>query len=188
VKVNGQTIPLDDAAQIPAGLEGYVSVALELNLINAFFSLTQGPTDLQPVLHATFRPTQSVTRGEFAVIVSRTFPQYNALTQPAVNSTSGAGTTSTAGQAVKGELVQQVAAYPNPFSGTTTISYFLTKESPVSVEVYNVLGRKVQSLASGTEAAGLHQVQFDGSKLARGTYLFKVKTGETVATQRLVIQ
>ncbi|MCC2547788.1 S8 family peptidase [Hymenobacter sp. BT175] len=182
VTVNGQTIPVDDAGSIPAGLRGYVSVALELNLINAFYSVTQGPYDLQPTLHASFKPTQNVTRADFAVIVTRTFPQYNALTQPAARST--ASTTATTPAFVTTEAV----AYPNPFTGATTISYFLDVDGPVSVEVYNTMGRKVQTLVAGAEAAGLHQVQFDGSKLARGTYLFTVKTGQSVSTQRLVLQ
>ena len=179
VKVDGQTIPVDDADKIPAGLEGYVSIALELNLINAFFTLTQGPFDLQPVLHATFKPTKSVTRGEYAVIVTRTFPQYNAQTQPAAQR-NGDGTTAVASQ--------EVSAYPNPFTGSTTISYALAQEGPVSVEVFNTLGAKVQTLVVGNQAAGLHQVKFDAAKLARGTYIFKVKTGETVTTKRLVVQ
>lgn len=181
VNYNGSKIAVEDAANIPAGLEGYVSIALELNLINAYFSVTQGPYDLQPVVHASFKPTQSVSRGEFAVIVTRTFPQYNAVTQPVAQaSTAGSTTTSMA--------TQEVSAYPNPFTGSTTISYSLAQEGPVSVEVFNTLGAKVQTLVVGTQAAGPHQVKFDAAKLARGTYLFKVKTGETVSTKRLVVQ
>ncbi|MFC7670199.1 T9SS type A sorting domain-containing protein [Hymenobacter humi] len=85
-------------------------------------------------------------------------------------------------------MLTEVAAYPNPFSGSTTISYSLAQEGPVSVEVYNTMGAKVQTLAVGTEAAGTHHLKFDAAKLARGTYLFKVKTGETVSTKRLVVQ
>ena len=179
VKYNGTAVAIDDADKIPAGLEGYVSVALELNLINAFFSLTQGPFDLQPVIHATFKPVQSVTRGEFAVVVTRTFPQYNAVTQPAAR--GAVSTTSTA-------LTPETAAFPNPFSGTTTITYSLVQDGPVSVEVFNTMGAKVQTLVLGTETAGAHQVKFDAAKLARGTYLFKVTTGESVSTKRLVVQ
>jgi serine protease AprX len=84
--------------------------------------------------------------------------------------------------------MQEVSAYPNPFTGSTTISYALAQDGPVSVEVFNTMGAKVQTLVLGTEAAGQHQVRFDAAKLARGTYLFKVKTGETVTTKRLVVQ
>ena len=182
VKVNGQNVAIDDAANIPAGLEGYVSVALDLNLINAYFSLTQGPYDLQPVLHATFKPAQSVTRADFAVIVTRTFDQYNALTQPAAARSAAPASPATAA------LATETVAYPNPFSGSTTLSYYLNQEGPVSVEVYNTLGRKVQTLVVGTENAGAHQVKFEAGKLASGTYLLKVKTGESVSTKRVVLQ
>ena len=177
VKYNGSPVAVDDASKIPAGLEGYVSVALELGLINAYFSVTQGPYDLQPVVHATFKPSQSVSRGEFAVIVTRTFPQYNAVTQPAA--ARGAAPASPAAVARNTET----GVYPNPFSGSTTLSYYLNQESPVSVEVYNTLGRRVQTLV-----AGMHQVKFEAGKLASGTYLLKVKTGESVSTKRVVLQ
>jgi serine protease AprX len=183
VQVEGKTIPVGDAASIPAGLEGYVSVALELNLINAYYTIKQGPFDLQPTIQATFKPSQSVTRADFAVIATRTFPQYNTLTQPTAAASTAAASTPTAGI-----LTYELAAYPNPFASQTTLSYYLPENSPVSVEVYNVLGRKVQTLVTGTEAAGYHQVQFDGTSLAKGTYLFKMKTGETVNTKRVVLQ
>lgn len=73
---NGQRIPIDDRAQIPAGLAGYVQLALDLNILNAYFSLTQGPFDLTPTLHATFKPLQTVTRGEYAVTATRFFGVY----------------------------------------------------------------------------------------------------------------
>ncbi len=68
---NGQRIPIDDASSIPAGFEGYVQMALDLNLINARFSLTQGPFDFQPTIHAVFQPTNSVSRADFAVSAVR---------------------------------------------------------------------------------------------------------------------
>ncbi|QDA59451.1 S8/S53 family peptidase [Hymenobacter jejuensis] len=184
VQVDGKTIPVDDAASIPAGLEGYVSIALELNLINAYYTVKQGPYDLFPTVHATFKPSQTVTRADFAVIATRTFPQYNALTQPAAQAVAS----STLADKASALLVNETKAYPNPFTGSTTITYNLAQEGPVSVEVYNAMGRKVKTLVTGAEAAGNHQVQFDASGLAKGTYLFKVKTGETVNTQRLVLQ
>ncbi|MBC6607058.1 S8 family serine peptidase [Hymenobacter sp. BT188] len=182
VQVNGQAIAIDDASKIPAGLEGYVSVALELNLINAYYTVKQGPFDLQPTIQATFKPAQNVTRAEFAVIATRTFPQYNAQTQPTAAASTSAAT------ATKGTVAQETVAYPNPFSGTTTINYYVAEEGPVSVEVFSTMGRKVQTLVSGSEAAGNHQVKFDAGNLSRGTYLYKVKTGANVTTKRLVVQ
>jgi serine protease AprX len=68
---NGQRVPIDDADNIPAGFEGYVQLALDLNLLDAAFSVTQDPFDLQPAVHATFQPTRNVTRAEYAVAATR---------------------------------------------------------------------------------------------------------------------
>lgn len=186
VQVDGRNIPIDDAAKIAPGMEGYVSVALELGLINAYFTVTQGTFDLQPTLHATFKPTQNVTRADFAVIVTRTFPQWDAVTQPVAQSSTQASTASTASQTTRRQ--EEPAAYPNPFSGTTTISYALPQDGYVTVEVYNVLGRKVQTLVAQAQTAGSHRVSFDGSRLARGTYMFTIKTGNTVSSKRMIIR
>ncbi|WP_210115979.1 S-layer homology domain-containing protein [Hymenobacter wooponensis] len=187
VQVSGQTIPVDDAANVPAALRGYVSIALELNLINAYYSLSQGPYDQQPTLHATFKPAQNVSRADFAVIVSRTFSQYEAQTQPTAQASSNATALGTASASAMG-VSKETVAYPNPAASTTTLSYYVAQEGPVSVEVYNTLGRKVQTLVSASEAAGGHQLQFDARSLARGTYLFRVKTGQSVSTTRLLVQ
>ncbi len=71
VFVNGQRIPIEDAASIPASLQGYAQLALDQGVINARFALTQGPFDLQPTLRAYFDPGVQVTRAAFAVAASR---------------------------------------------------------------------------------------------------------------------
>ncbi|HEU4814009.1 MAG TPA: S8 family serine peptidase [Xanthomonadaceae bacterium] len=73
---DGERIPLDDAAQVPAALRGYVQLALDMGLINAYFSLTQGPFDLEPTLHARFEPTERVTRAAWSVAAGRFMTQY----------------------------------------------------------------------------------------------------------------
>ena len=64
---NGDRIPIADAAQIPAGMEGYVQLALDLNIMQPF--LTTGLTGTQ----AQFKPLTHVTRGAYAVDVTRFF-------------------------------------------------------------------------------------------------------------------
>ncbi len=76
VQYGDSRIAIDDAAQIPADLRGYVQLALDLNILNAYFTLQQGPYDLVPTIHATFRPTQTVTRGDYAVTIARFFNAY----------------------------------------------------------------------------------------------------------------
>jgi serine protease AprX len=71
VQYKDSRILVKDASGIPAHLKGYVQVALDLNILNATFSVKQGPYDLQPTVEAAFSPAKNVTRGDFAVAVSR---------------------------------------------------------------------------------------------------------------------
>lgn len=62
VTYNGQTITLADNAAIPVALRGYVQLALDRGILQAFFSLEQGPFDLQPTLKARVKPSEPTTR------------------------------------------------------------------------------------------------------------------------------
>ncbi len=53
--------------------------------------------------------------------------------------------------------------YPNPFNPATTIVVELAQEGPMQVEVYDMLGRRVRSLADGVHAAGLHSFEWNGT-------------------------
>ncbi|WP_409272616.1 S8 family serine peptidase [Neobacillus sp. SCS-31] len=73
VLYNSNRIKLKDNASIPADLKGYVQVALDLNILNAAFSVKQGPYDLFPTVEAVFEPGKKVTRADYAVASSRWF-------------------------------------------------------------------------------------------------------------------
>jgi serine protease AprX len=68
---DGKRLPVEDAASIPASLRGYVQLALDLGLLNARFTVTQGPYDLQPTVHAWFDPNAGLTRAAYAVAAGR---------------------------------------------------------------------------------------------------------------------
>lgn len=78
VLYKGDRIPIKDSNAIPANLKGYVQVALDLNILNAVFSVKQGLYDLFPTVEASFEPAKKVTRGDYAVAVTR---YYNAWFQ-----------------------------------------------------------------------------------------------------------
>jgi hypothetical protein len=71
VLVDGERIPLEDSASIPASLRGYVQLALDLGLLNARFELVQGPFELSPTLKAWFDPTTPVTRAAYSAATAR---------------------------------------------------------------------------------------------------------------------
>lgn len=77
VAYKDQRVVISDQTNIPEHLKGYVQVALDLNILNAQFGVVQGPYDLLPTVTAKFNPTQKVTRGEYAVAISRFFNAYN---------------------------------------------------------------------------------------------------------------
>jgi serine protease AprX len=66
VNYSGQTITLDDNADIPSALRGYVQDALDRGILQAYFSLEQGPYDLQPTLKARVKPNDAMTRAFMA--------------------------------------------------------------------------------------------------------------------------
>ncbi|MGB3260897.1 S8 family serine peptidase [Paenisporosarcina sp.] len=78
VQYKESRIAISDASSVPAELRGYVQLALDLNILNAYFSVEQGPYDLQPTVVAKFEPKKTVTRGDYAVTITRYFANYHA--------------------------------------------------------------------------------------------------------------
>lgn len=75
---------------------------------------------------------------------------------------------------------------PNPFDAATNIEFALSKNDMVQFEVFNLIGQNVHSrTVSGV--AGSNVIRFDGSDFPAGTYLYKIKVGNTVVTKRMII-
>lgn len=78
--------------------------------------------------------------------------------------------------------------YPNPFNPVTTIEFSLGASGPVSVRVYDMLGRTVAVPAEGDFAAGTHRFTFNGSNLASGVYIYRIVAGTFVQSRKMVLQ
>jgi hypothetical protein len=80
--------------------------------------------------------------------------------------------------------------YPNPFNPTTSIAFELDRAGDASLVITNLLGEQVALIECGVVAAGRHQVQFDASHLATGTYFSQLQLNEekTQAHQMLLIK
>ncbi len=77
--------------------------------------------------------------------------------------------------------------YPNPFNPSTTISYTLDATSNVSLEVFDLMGRKVSTLVQGRQNAGEQSISFDASSLASGVYIYRLIAGGEVLTKKMVL-
>ena len=78
--------------------------------------------------------------------------------------------------------------YPNPFNPTTTIQFGLPSDSKVSLIIYDILGRVVATLIDNqTMAAGVYQQQFDASRLASGTYIYRLQADQKVEVKKMLL-
>jgi parallel beta-helix repeat protein len=77
--------------------------------------------------------------------------------------------------------------YPNPFNPVTTIGYSIPKASYVELNIYDMLGREVTSLLRKEQAAGEYKVQFDGSSLPSGIYIYSIQAGHFRDSKKLVL-
>ncbi len=97
----------------------------------------------------------------------------------------GAGTAVDNGTLPEGYALDQ--SYPNPARDRTMIRYTLGAPSQVTLTVYDVLGRRVATLAEGMQAAGTHDVQFDSAALASGTYFYRLGTEVGQQMRKMVV-
>lgn len=77
--------------------------------------------------------------------------------------------------------------YPNPFNPTTVISYRLPVNSFVTIKIYDVLGREVQTLVNEHQPAGTHSVTFNAANLPSGVYFYRLEAGTYHDTKKLLL-
>jgi len=77
--------------------------------------------------------------------------------------------------------------YPNPFNPATQISYSLAKPSPVSLKVFDVLGREVATLVHQTQIARTYKVNFNASAYASGIYFYRLEAGDFTSIKKMVL-
>ena len=87
--------------------------------------------------------------------------------------------------------VQCFPAYPNPFNPETRLDFTIPQRAFVDIQIFDVRGRRITSLASGMYGAGLHTVSWDGhdetgNLVSSGLYFVHAKIGEFRAVQKLM--
>lgn len=77
--------------------------------------------------------------------------------------------------------------YPNPFNPSTVIPYEVSTASKVTIEVYNVTGRKITNLVNRQHSPGSYTVQFKADNLGSGIYFYKLKSGSYSKVKRMML-
>jgi hypothetical protein len=77
--------------------------------------------------------------------------------------------------------------YPNPFNPVTQIKFALAQNTDVKLNVYNISGQLVSQLASGVMNAGVHAVDFDGSRLNSGVYYYTLEADGKAMTKKMLM-
>jgi hypothetical protein len=85
------------------------------------------------------------------------------------------------------EAVSGLAAYPNPVREKLTVEFAAAKKEELTIELTDVMGRVVKNVFAGPVFGKYHQ-ELPVSDLAKGLYLLKISSSETVQTKRIVIE
>ncbi len=80
-----------------------------------------------------------------------------------------------------------IAAYPNPFNPTTTISYSLPYANNTVIKIYDILGREIATLVNEYKTAGSYSISFNASMLSSGIYLCRIESGKFVSTKKIIM-
>ena len=82
--------------------------------------------------------------------------------------------------------------YPNPFNSQTVISFQIKSAAKVSLEIYNILGNKIQTLVDEYKRAGHYSVSWDGNdesglQVPTGIYFYRLIADNYTQTKKLLI-
>lgn len=77
--------------------------------------------------------------------------------------------------------------YPNPFNPVTKISFTIAAAGQVTLKVYDISGREVRTLVNEVKNPGFYTVDFNGSNLSSGIYIYKISSGNYSETKKMTI-
>ncbi|NLI16035.1 MAG: T9SS type A sorting domain-containing protein [candidate division Zixibacteria bacterium] len=77
--------------------------------------------------------------------------------------------------------------YPNPFNSSTTIRYTIPTASPVTLDIYDILGRKVQTLLDISQPAGEYRVIWNANKVGSGVYFYRLTTDSNSISRPMIL-
>jgi hypothetical protein len=77
--------------------------------------------------------------------------------------------------------------YPNPFNPTTVIRYQTSEVSHVTLKVYDIMGRIVETLVNGIMNVGEHRITWSAEGFPRGVYFYRLQVGNFTEMKKLTL-
>jgi hypothetical protein len=77
--------------------------------------------------------------------------------------------------------------YPNPFNPATKIGFELPRSSFVNLCIYDIMGRKVETLVNEQLAAGSYEADFHAVNISNGIYYYSLNSGDFTRTRKMVL-
>lgn len=77
--------------------------------------------------------------------------------------------------------------FPNPFNPVTKIYYTLPVSGNVKIEIYDLIGQKIQTLQNDYKDIGSYIVEFDGSNLSSGLYFYRIESNNYIVTKKMLL-
>lgn len=77
--------------------------------------------------------------------------------------------------------------YPNPFNPTTTIKFDIPKSGFVTLKLYDMLGREVNTVINGFRNSGTYEVNFNGADISSGVYFYRMHYDNMTLTKKLML-
>lgn len=78
-------------------------------------------------------------------------------------------------------------SYPNPSNPKCNIDFQLPERTLVNISVYNMLGQLVAAIVNDEKDAGVYTVEFDGSNLSSGTYIYRITAGSFTEVKKMIL-
>jgi serine protease AprX len=89
--------------------------------------------------------------------------------------------------ALPGQLYLE-KVYPNPFNASAQVTFYLAEGAPVTIDVFDIIGRQLQSEKLNHFPPGRHTVSVDGSAWSSGVYFLRLSTVNDNAHTKLILQ
>jgi hypothetical protein len=149
---------------------------------NLLDSLTSYPDSLRLRVKAT----GGVTSGNYTITVLGTGPNGTPIHKRTVSlSVTPVGLNTNENEVPKDFYLYQ--NFPNPFNPATQIRFDLAKSGLVTLEVYDITGKKVTELVNEELSAGKHSVDFNASNLSSGIYFYRINAPGFTSIRKMIL-